>query len=369
MLVYMSIVYCIGYFGLQYAYVWSDRKLKKIDRYLMLFFFAALIYVGYHLIPSKSDDLYRHYGVVNWHRNGQQKIDVRKNILPLAGTEQLYVYQLICWIISLQDENAYLQVVYLAIDFVCVYRIISLFAGRVDLNRKITAFYVLVYFTLMPFFNSYSGLRFSAVCHIIGLKEYKYYCENGSLLKLIFWYIICILMHPAAGIYLMIQIWYECTKNRKYFFLIIGLWGTSIKTIAVLLRNIPVSQIQYAGQKLYFYFNTYETTADKRKLIAQIAFLLFVIIMSLADAINKKKMEHSLTRFYIIIALLGLGSMNIMFIDRMVMMVGPISLIFLYNICRRSCCRGILYFGLVVWSIVMNVYYTITIFTYLRLAL
>ena len=136
MLVYMSIVYCIGYFGLQYAYVWSDRKLKKTDRYLMIFFFAALIYVGYHLIPSKSDDLYRHYGVVNWHRNGQQKIDVRKNILPLAGTEQLYVYQLICWIISLQEENAYLQVVYLAIDFFCVYRIISLFAGRVDLNRK-----------------------------------------------------------------------------------------------------------------------------------------------------------------------------------------------------------------------------------------
>jgi len=367
MLVYISIIYCIAYFGIQYAYLWGNRKLKKTDYYFMILFFIALIYIGYHLIPNESDDLYRHYGVVNWYRNGRREINIQKNILPLSGTEQLYVYQLICWFISLQEKNAYLQVIYLGIDFFCVIKIIILFTSKVKVNRDIMALYILIYFTLIPFFCSYSGLRFSAVCHIMGLGGYKYYYENDRLIKLIVLYIICFLIHPATGIYLMIQIWYECTKNSRLTFLIIGLWGISVKVIAELLQYIPISQIRYAGKKLYFYFCSYDTTIDVRRTLAQTVFLIFIIMLLLTDAISYRKIKRGLIRLYIIIALLGIGSMNAMFLDRMITMIGPVSILYLYYVFRKTRYKFILYLGFGIWSILMNVYYTITVFTYLKL--
>ena len=92
MLTYIAITYCITYFVMRFMSIADNRKIKNIDRYLLILFFMALVYIGYHLIPLKSNDLYRHYGNVNWYRSGMKHINISKNEIPLyAGGEDIYI--------------------------------------------------------------------------------------------------------------------------------------------------------------------------------------------------------------------------------------------------------------------------------------
>ena len=370
MLVYLSIIYCIVYFlvQLQFAFIINKRKIQKTDYYFLLLFFVALIFIGYHLVPSKSSDLYRHYGYVNWYRAGMNRINVKKNILPMDDMGNLYTYQFICWLVSLQKENGYLQVLYLSLDFFCVYHIVKLFTKKVQTNRSVIALFLLIYFTLTPYVFSYSGLRYSTICHIMGIGFYKYYCENDRSLLLPILYVVSIFIHPATGIFLMIQLWYEFTKKSRTFFLLIGLWGILVTSLSLILQSVPNSLISYIGQKLFYYFNDYSSKIDFRKLLIQIIFLLFVLATTYV--INHRNNNTiKAIRLYTITALVGIGSVNAMFLDRVVMMMGPVLLPYLYIIIKRTHHKYILYTGVTVFAILLNVYYTITIFSYLTLSI
>ena len=256
---YFALTFIAGYFCYAVFGCFRNSYWNKLDYCFLLIFFFSVIFLSFYIVPSISDDLYRWHAAVNWYRLGRPdsfSLTVRRNSEIVC-----FLNTFIVMLVSKLSNNGWLQVIWLTINYCCMYRIMQILIKE-KARRGYFYIGILLAFAFTPYFFQASGLRFPSVCFIM-LYTIMMSIKKGKKSAPFIVGTACVFIHVGALIILLIWGAYCVSKETKIYRLIV-LWSIFLDSVIYILRKIPISFASVLSNKLYYYVNHYQSSLDIR---------------------------------------------------------------------------------------------------------
>ena len=277
-------------------------KFLTPQRLWIIIVFSASI-ISFFAEPSTSDDLYRHYLVINHLRNGYY-----------TSPTVLFVWRFLQWIVSKTPYNGFLPAFSSFVIGLLLLKSIQLYSKKQYKSRQKQAIALLYSLGGLGTFSIVSGIRCALVCVTISFVYLKYYREKKWVYYTVA--IICCFIHSVGALIFLIVFLQDrflanLDKKRYFIRVIFGMVFIRILSISGLLnRAMSVLPGEY-GALLSIKWSAYiGQSFDSHTSGAWGLFLLLFYMVSIISFVilSRKKVqfdEVSLT--LIIISLLGIG--------------------------------------------------------------
>lgn len=365
----ICITYTFFYCFMSCGWTLSNRKIRKKDEILLVLFLFSLVLISANCIPSKSDDLYRHYRVMHFIKEGSLSLIeaftvYSEQFLPVWGSSLYYL--------SYLPHYFWLIVAYVGMTFLALFFMIELFKNK-QLKKSELSLFLFFFFALNPIAYINSGIRNQSVFGIGTLMIYLY--MNGKL-KIVF-LLLCVVflgfIHPAVYI---IPICYFAGRLLKGYSWILIAWASLIKYIVLPIINKIFKNISYLTnivEKLNYYFYERKDSLDYRQIIAilfLVAVLLYIHIIVKNNSVFEKTFYMKYHSFYTLILIITIGSVGTTLFLRFCYIVGwfalPSIMLFVRN-CKMN--KALILISMLVVTVLLNVYNGITIIVYRQFGL
>lgn len=244
---------------------------KDILRYWMLFVIAYAIF-SFFAEPSFSDDLYRHYQLIDLLREGN---DLKGHFVD---TMVLFKWMLIA--VSKTNHNGWLPFVAVVIWGWLICKVIKKYIYENTYNTRTLLLYFMALFGTFCSFNLISGIRAALTIAIFVYSVYYNYLE-GKKVKHFIILIVFSFLHFMLVLFIGIQCVYELILfmrkkgiNITWIILVLAAIIFSTNIVGRLLANQP-GILGFISEKWYFY---QEWTRDLTfELIMHWAGMLYVL--------------------------------------------------------------------------------------------
>ncbi len=369
-LVFIIAVIYIGIFVIRtIMFCFSHSKWNKNDSRGFILFWISLIYISFFAIPSKSDDLYRWYANVNWYRIGAPTdYDFSDKVMPIQ-TNAIFLYNLSMQLVAKTDNNGFLQVFWLCFNYGALYYIVSDFCKTHTVKRNQMNCYIVLYFGLMPYFYSLTGIRSAAVSSLFALGVYLTQFKGRKCAV----YIITLLamfVHQSAIMFLMIWCIYKLGRKKKLYRFIVC-WPLVINIAIEISMSIPFEIFQLIGKKAYYYFYEYSNLVDYRLKIVfgMVILLIYFGIFYVGKKIVRNRDVVLQEYFYFLecVVLFCIGSFfNTTIFYRSIYIVAYCMFPYNYVLYKKIKSQNLLCLVEVFFAIGLNAYFLITLYTYVK---
>lgn len=271
---------------------------SKVYRNGIIILIFMFCYVAYRYVPSRSNDLYRYYLLMDRMRNRPWRWGLFSSVYSY---EPFSNFLFVC-IAKLSKNNAVYQVVGVLLIY-----------GMFFLNiKKVTNFnikkeenlYIITFLAFILLLYSISGTRntLSAVFFAYGLFN-----ETDTLSKKSwFFYILSVCTHMGMLPVVLLRLFsYWMPKKRFYFIhFILIFWQWGVETIVNLLYRLNNMYIRRIARKLQLYTNGLGSQDyDDRHIVALLILCIFFVIIYLAESQNAN--SYTLFMGYLIFMTLG----------------------------------------------------------------
>ena len=342
-------------------------KWDKNDSREFFLFLVSLIYISFFAVPSKSDDLYRWYANVNWYRLGAPKnYDFTHKVMPVQ-TNAIFLYNLSMKLVAKTNNNSFLQVLWLCINYGALYYIVSDFCKTHMVKKNEINCFIVLYFGMMPYFFSLTGIRSAAISSMFALGVYLSHFKKKKCAAYII-IILSVFVHQSAIMFMMIWCIYKIGKKRKMYRIIVG-WTLAINIAIEIAMSIPIEIFQLIGRKTYYYFYEYSNWVDIRlKIVLGILILLIYLGLHCVKhsvVKNREKAMQEYFDFFECVVLFCVGAFfNLTIFYRAVYLVAYCMFPYNYILYKRIKEQNLLSLLEVFFATGLNVYFLITLNTY-----
>ncbi len=346
----------------------SIKKWTSKDSKYLLFFEICLIFVSFFAVPSVSDDLYRWYANVNWYRLGKPLFRDFSGVVMPIQTNAIFIFNLSMQLVSKMNNNGYLQVVWLIVNFGGLYITWTHFVNKYKPEKRYMYTYLLMYFAMTPFFYSLSGMRYNAVASLLFWGIYFVIFERKrNTIYILF--IFSLFVHQSVVMIMMIYVFFAIGKHFKLYRFIV-FWTLLVDIMISIVNVLPGEIFKLLGYKIYYYFNEHSYSMDGRLKIV-LSIIVVLLLFSIYKLKNKficlgrEFVEYSCFIECMLLFCLGTYFNDTIFL-RGIHLLGYCLLPYNYMILRL--CRKVqrVIFVEIFLAIGLNLYYLVTLFTYIR---
>ena len=262
---------------------------------LVLLFVVSMAILGYLLEPNKYLDVYRLYETIDSMRFSSQSFFSK--ILGLNTSYPMLIsFNLICFFISLTDENAWLSAISVLLCFGSIFYVLISYLKENQYSSKYLLPSLLLIFMGMQIQYIFTGIRNSIAVSLAFLGLYLYHKYKSKVILTILFF-ASVTMHPVT--LLLFLVMFICKSRHQIILRIVALFSSTIVFfISFLFRNIPYPFFNYLANRILFYSsNSYQF--DRPEMIAN--FLVFIALaFSYRFLIsNKQECETKLSKYYL----------------------------------------------------------------------
>lgn len=368
-LFWLAVGYSVVYMLYAILCCFSHRKWNKSDTFKLALLFICIIYVSFYAIPSRTDDLYRWYANVNWYRLGEpKKYNFSHKVMPVQ-TNAIFLFNWSMKLVSKMSSNGYLQVIWLTINYGALFYIVSDFTKSYSVKENSIYSYIILYFGIMPYFFSLTGLRSTAISSLFALGVYLTLFK-GKKYAIYIITILAMFIHQSAIMALMVWMIYRLGRRKKFYRLIV-FWIVAVNLIIKVTMLIPLDIFQLIGIKTYYYFYEYESSVDIRyiTILCLIILLIYCGILYLNKRINitdNSELQEYI-KFFECLILFCIGSFpNQVIFNRSIYLVSYCMVPYNYLIYRKHKKQNIVSMLEIFFAIGLNAYFLVTLNTYVH---
>lgn len=363
------IVYTLFYSILSIYFIFKDKRAKKKDLLLFLLFLLSLLFISASCIPSKTDDLYRHYKAISLIR--EWKLELTDTFTIFSG-QFLPVWGISLYYLSRLSHYFWLVVLYTGITFTSLIVIMMQFRN-INLQKSELSIFLFLFFALNSLSNINSGLRNECVFGVGTLLIFLYLMEKVRFVFLIPLYMILGFIHPAVYIIPVCCLISRYIKGCKWILL---LWAPLMSYLILPVLNRIVMGIPYLTkliEKLNYYFYERKYEMDYRLFIAifiLLAIMLYINIVIQNHHLFDNTFYQKYKLFYTLMIIITIGSAGTNLFLRFSYIIAWFSLpsiILLKRNCRVN--RQFLLSGIVIVSFLLNIYNVVTLITFRKFGL
>lgn len=250
---------------------------KNINKNLIvcisIIIILSLSTIAFMLNPSKSNDLYRHFEMIDIFRN--TNFEANDELNEVFGAKILF------YIVSFFPSNHLLPVISVLITYGILFYMIKDFVKNKNVSTRCVAISVFLGIAICDYVSVVSGIRNAIAFAFIGLALYKDLIKEERGIKIIWPYIVAVLIHPSSWIVIVVRLILNLRSSEKikYFLLF---WSAFVDLIIEVLFKVS----PYIATKLQLYF-TEDFLSDFRIVIVKLILIIFIYVITMI--LNKNK--------------------------------------------------------------------------------
>lgn len=287
--VFMLIIWVIIFYGASFTNI---KISKKGLVHIWYMFVIGLSIFAFYAEPSVSDDLYRHYQLIDILRDGGD--------LRYTYGEYMVVFRVMLWLVSMTDYNGFLPALTVVIWGWAIGRAIWKYLSDNDAYKNSVLLYYIVVIGGCPTFYLISGIRTALV---LALCVYAYYLHYQEKHYIRFALIIAltVTIHYVSIVFVGLLLLYEFAKRKNnyktYLLIFLALVGIAIFTNTDIFINIlSRSNILYFAI-LREKWNSYSgTNAFSSTMLVEYSLriiMLIILAFSSIIALNDKNINRN----------------------------------------------------------------------------
>ncbi|MCI8665978.1 MAG: hypothetical protein HFG82_04845 [Dorea sp.] len=300
------------------------------------FFVIALAIFSFYAEPSVSDDLYRHYALIDMLRSGAD--------LKYTYGEYLFVFRIFLKLVSMTPYNGFLPFITVMIWGVMIGEVIRKYITRNGCYKYSVLLCFLVIIGGCPTFYLISGIRTALA---LAICAYAYYCFFLEKKWLVYFVLVVgsATLHYVSILFAGLQLLYGFVKNKNSTKAYISVLGALIIISTAMNTNIVVD-ILARSRILYFIrlrekWISYSVSSSFSEsmlieygLKVGMLVLLAVSVFIIMDRHNQDKDSSIGLLLFLILSIIAASRMEIIFI-RIPYIIAMLSLPTL-DICLKS---------------------------------
>lgn len=262
-------ILCIGSGG---YFLIQDQKKRDILSIVLIS--AGLSFIAFYTLPNASDDLQRHFDVMENYQNHSIMV------IFYSGYSFVYLNNLIMYIIAQTNLFGLYQAIFTFIGYFFLFKLIRMIYDDLDLQSKNILIGMFLFIFCMSFYKTYILAIRNYFCFITG----AYYCyalktERIRIRHYLIIILLLTLIHPVSLV-LMIPFLIDRIKNRKIQFALLAGIFFHYPILKVLLSICPKDAFIYLKIQPYLNGTIQPYNTNYMILYMLLAlFALFVIIL------------------------------------------------------------------------------------------
>lgn len=301
---------------------------------VQLLLIASLAGVAFSINPVESNDLYRHYLIIDKMRSGE----AIWNAPDVLGSDSspLILNTLLFRLVSLLPSNNFLQVISVLVVYGAVSAMLTHYVYKFKMRLGTFAKFLLLHFSSMLMVNVFSGIRNAmsfAICSIAIYLDIFTGMKNNirGRTALALLYTAPALMHPAALLVSIVRVALAAgdmiNRNKGNIFKARNIIITSAVVVAVTSLTWWTGMMSYLFKKLWDYSvgEAAELTIDSRLLATRLVFLVvlvFIIYRLYRSEISGAKLNRNYLIMLTVLAVCLIASLiHVVFFDRLFILV------------------------------------------------
>lgn len=283
-------------------------------------FILALAVFAFYAEPSVSDDLFRHYNIIQQFRDGTTSI----------FRSPLIVWNIILWLISLTANNGWLPFATVLIWGILVGEIVKSYLKTNQYRTRSIIIYFVSALGGCSVFYIISGIRNALV---VAIWAYAYFCHYQNKRKY-FYYALCLIifgMHTVTLLLIGLNLLYEYavrkvkTKSIAMMIAPVFLIGLALNSnfLEAIAGIISSPYLNLIVSKFTVYREQY-LIADRWMIENQIKLVALIVLLCFELYLYRKKHEKLSFNLFLIFCTLAMSSMPIFF-ERLFYLISVLS--------------------------------------------
>lgn len=187
------------------------RTSKKSVKKVLLLYAVILSVIGFFFVPDKGNDLYRAFDSMQYYSS--IPFDQFFNNMVLKSTTPLSL--LLYWTVGQLNNPGLLPFIASLVFYFNIFYIFYDYSKKENISNKAMSIGLLVIMCNSSFFEVISGIRNMLAFSIVLRCIYNEFYNEKPIYKNIIWYLIAILIHPAALAVVFLRLFYAVFQKSK----------------------------------------------------------------------------------------------------------------------------------------------------------
>lgn len=309
----------------------------KYSRYYLWLFVLGLSLIALRYIPNFTDDAAFHYKAAYMYRYYDNIFEWFGNLMTREipteyGYHNFPIFGLLLFLFSQTGTYSLISFTVCIIVYYMYTSIIHDIYRKYQISKLLFLFAIITIVTIVNVRYTTSGMRYSLSVAIMVFLFYREIENNFKLNKFLFWYVIPILIHSSAVIFVFIRILFPWLKNTNFYKKIMVLCALPLLMIlSPALQYLNIDYLSFLLDKFSIYqdtqtfiglFRTSDLINVYMGVLICIIYILFYHFVFRKQQQSKFKLFYSFVLYICLITISVLPFLTIL--DRFVWFVYPL---------------------------------------------